>query len=110
MLMPQSLGGAETSTATYAESLARIAAECGATSTVYMTQMHCAHPIHLQAIAEQIETWIPRLCDATAVGAIALTEPSAGSDVSDDAHAGPSGRRRVRHQRREDVHLERRPC
>ena len=82
MLMPRSLGGAETSTATYAESLARIAAECGATSTVYMTQMHCAHPIHLQADSEQIETWIPRLCDATAVGAIALTEPSAGSDVA----------------------------
>jgi alkylation response protein AidB-like acyl-CoA dehydrogenase len=82
MLMPRSLGGAGTSTATYAESLARIAAECGATSTVYMTQMHCAHPIHLQGSPEQIDTWIPRLCDAAAVGAIALTEPSAGSDVS----------------------------
>ena len=81
MLMPRSLGGAETSSSTYAEALARIAAECGATSTVYMTQMHCAHPIHLQASPEQVETWIPRLCDGTAVGAIALTEPSAGSDV-----------------------------
>ena len=81
MLMPRSLGGAETSSSTYAEALARIAAECGATSTVYMTQMHCAHPIHLQASPDQVETWIPRLCDGTAVGAIALTEPSAGSDV-----------------------------
>ena len=81
MLMPRSLGGAETSSSTYAEALARIAAECGSTSTVYMTQMHCAHPIHLQASPEQVETWIPRLCDGTAVGAIALTEPSAGSDV-----------------------------
>ena len=49
LLMPKTLGGAETSTATYAEALARIAAACGSTSTVYMTQMHCAHPIHLQA-------------------------------------------------------------
>ena len=81
MLMPRSLGGAETSSSTYAEALARIAAECGSTSTVYMTQMHCAHPIHLQASPEQVETWIPRLCDGSAVGAIALTEPSAGSDV-----------------------------
>jgi alkylation response protein AidB-like acyl-CoA dehydrogenase len=81
MLMPKSLGGTETSSSTYAEALARIAAECGATSTVYMTQMHCAHPIHLQASPDQVETWIPRLCDGTAVGAIALTEPSAGSDV-----------------------------
>ena len=76
--MPKTLGGAETSTATYAEALARIAAACGSTSTVYMTQMHCAHPIHLQASREQAETWIPRLCDGSAVGAIALTEPERG--------------------------------
>lgn len=81
MLMPKSLGGAETSCSTYAEALARIASECGSTSTVYMTQMHCAHPIHVQGSREQVETWIPRLCDGSAVGAIALTEPSAGSDV-----------------------------
>ena len=82
MLMPRSLGGAETSSATYAEALARIAAECGSTSTVYMTQMHCAHPIHLQASPEHAEKWIRRLCDGSAVGAIALTEPGAGSDVA----------------------------
>lgn len=81
LLMPRELGGAGAGSATYAEALARIAAECGATSTVYMTQMHCAHPIHLQASTEQAKSWIPRLCDGSAVGAIALTEPSAGSDV-----------------------------
>jgi alkylation response protein AidB-like acyl-CoA dehydrogenase len=81
LLMPRALGGADTSSATYAEALARIAAACGTTSTVYMTQMHCAHPIHLQASSEQARAWIPRLCDGSAVGAIALTEPSAGSDV-----------------------------
>ncbi len=81
MLMDADLGGAATSTATYAEALARIAAECGSTSTVYMTQMHCAHPIRQQGSVEQIRTWIPRLCDGSAIGAIALTEPSAGSDV-----------------------------
>lgn len=82
MLMPADLGGADTSISTYAESLARISAECGATSTVYMTQMHCAHPLHLQGTREQAETWIPRLCDSSAIGSIALTEPSAGSDVA----------------------------
>jgi alkylation response protein AidB-like acyl-CoA dehydrogenase len=81
LLMPRDLGGTGTSSATYAEALARIAAECGATSTVYMTQMHSAHPIHLQGSPEQARAWIPRLCDGSAVGAIALTEPSAGSDV-----------------------------
>jgi alkylation response protein AidB-like acyl-CoA dehydrogenase len=82
LLMPEDLGGQATSTATYAESLATIAAACGSTSTVYMTQMHCAHPIQLQGRPEQQEAWIPRLCSGTAIGAIALTEPEAGSNVA----------------------------
>ena len=82
LLMPTSLGGADSSTATYAEAMARISAVCGSTSTVYMTQMHCAHPIHLQGTPAQASAWIPRLCDGSAIGSIALTEPSAGSDVA----------------------------
>ncbi|MER5435814.1 acyl-CoA dehydrogenase family protein [Streptomyces sp. NPDC002588] len=82
LLMPPSLGGLGTSTATYAEALSRIAAACGSTSTVYMTQMHCAHPIHLQGRPDQHEAWIPAICGGRAIGAIALTEPEAGSDVA----------------------------
>ena len=82
LLMPEELGGQQAPTAVYAESLARIAAACGSTSTVYMTQMHCAHPILLGGRADQHRRWIPRLCAAQAVGAIALTEPEAGSDVA----------------------------
>ncbi|RZL76517.1 MAG: acyl-CoA dehydrogenase [Rhodococcus sp. (in: high G+C Gram-positive bacteria)] len=81
MLMGKSLGGTDTSTATYAEALSRIASACGSTSTVYMTQMHAAHPIHLQGSPEQIDRWIPALCEGRAIGSIALTEPGAGSDV-----------------------------
>ncbi len=82
LLMPEGLGGQETSTATYAEALAAVAAACGSTSTVWMTQMHCAHPIHLQGREDQQVAWIPRLCSGEAIGAIALTEPEAGSDVA----------------------------
>ncbi|TDO51659.1 hypothetical protein EV643_103398 [Kribbella sp. VKM Ac-2527] len=82
LLMPERLGGLNTSTATYADSLAAIAAACGSTSTVYMTQMHCAHPIHVQGRPDQQEAWIPRLCSGDAIGAIALTEPEAGSDIA----------------------------
>lgn len=82
LLMPPTLGGLGTSTATYAEALSRIAAACGSTSTVYMTQMHCAHPIHLQGRPDQHQAWIPAICGGTAIGAIALTEPEAGSDVA----------------------------
>ena len=82
LLMPSSLGGGNSSTATYAEVMARVSAACGSTSTVYMTQMHCAHPIHLAGSPAQVATWVPRLCDGSAIGSIALTEPNAGSDVA----------------------------
>jgi alkylation response protein AidB-like acyl-CoA dehydrogenase len=82
LLMPENLGGLDTSTATYAESVAAIAAACGSTSTVYMTQMHCAHPIQMQGRPDQQDAWIPRICSGAAIGAIALTEPEAGSDVA----------------------------
>ena len=72
--MDKSLGGAGASTSTYAEALARVSAACGATSTVYMTQMHAAHPIHLLGSPEQIDRWVPALCDGSAIGSIALTE------------------------------------
>src|SRR5690348_7970723 len=82
LLIPEALGGQGTATAVYATALARVAAACGSTSTVYMTQLHCAHPIQLAGRPEQCERWIPPLCAAGAVGAIALTEPEAGSDVA----------------------------
>jgi hypothetical protein len=44
--------------------------------------MHAAHPIHLQGRPDQHKEWIPELCNASALGAIALTEPGAGSDVA----------------------------
>jgi alkylation response protein AidB-like acyl-CoA dehydrogenase len=80
--MPKELGGQSTRTSEYADTVSRIAAVCGSTSTVYMTQLHCAHPIHLQGNAEQIRRWIPAISSADAIGAIALTEPDAGSDVA----------------------------
>jgi len=80
--MTPDLGGVGTPTWIYAEALMRISAACGSTSTVYMTQMHCGHPIRLRGTAEQQQRWIPPLCNGTAIGGIALTEPNAGSDVA----------------------------
>jgi alkylation response protein AidB-like acyl-CoA dehydrogenase len=82
LLMPEDLGGASAPTWVYAEAVARISAVCGSTSTVYMTQLHCAHPIHLRGTEDQIRRWIPALCSADAIGGIALTEPDSGSDVA----------------------------
>lgn len=82
LLIPAELGGQGASTVTYAAAMEEISAACGSTSTVYMTQMHCAHPIRLAGSAEQQERFIGPLCRGEAYGAIAVSEPEAGSDVS----------------------------
>lgn len=82
IFMPRDLGGQGGTMQDYARAMTLIASACGATSTVYMTQMHCAHPIHANGTREQIERWVPALSRGEAIGGIALTEPSAGSDVA----------------------------
>ena len=56
---------------------------------------------------EQRRRWLPPMVEGTVIGAIAMTEPGAGSDVR--AMSGPRAprRRRVRHRRREDLHHQR---
>jgi isovaleryl-CoA dehydrogenase len=41
----------------------------------------CLHNILLNASDEQIQRYVPRLCSGAEVGALALTEPGAGSDA-----------------------------
>ncbi|WP_433192266.1 acyl-CoA dehydrogenase family protein [Nocardia sp. CA-107356] len=82
LLMPVEYGGQARPTREYAEAMELISAACGATATVYMTQMHCAHPINLAGTPQQVDQWIPALCSGAAIGAIALTESDAGSDVA----------------------------
>lgn len=82
IFMPRDLGGQGGTMQDYARAMTLIASACGTTSTVYMTQMHCAHPIHSNGTAEQIARWVPPLSKGEAIGAIALTEPDAGSDIA----------------------------
>jgi alkylation response protein AidB-like acyl-CoA dehydrogenase len=82
IFMPRELGGQGGTMQDYARAMTLIAAACGSTSTVYMTQMHCAHPIHANGTPAQIARWVPPLSKGEAIGAIALTEPAAGSDVA----------------------------
>lgn len=82
IFIPRELGGQGGTMRDYAHAMTIISAACGSTSTVYMTQMHCAHPILANGTPEQIQRWVPPLSNGEAIGAIALTEPSAGSDVA----------------------------
>lgn len=82
LLIPTDHGGQGASTVTYAAAMEEISAACGSTSTVYMTQMHCAHPIRLAGTPDQHRRFLAALCRGEYYGAIAVTEPDAGSDVS----------------------------
>lgn len=80
--VPKADGGNGCSTAAYALAMEEITAVCGATSLVYMTQMHTAWPILRWGNASQRERFVPPLCSGNIYGAIAISEPSGGSDVA----------------------------
>lgn len=82
LLFPRELGGQEQSTLGYAIAVEEIAAACPATSLIYMTQMHAAFPILVAGTDIQRKRHIPDLCAGRAYGALAVTEPDAGSDVA----------------------------
>ena len=82
LLFPRALGGTDDGTVAYALAMEEIAAACPATSLVYMTQMHAAYPILIAGTEEAKKRYIPGLLNGRLYGSLAITEPSAGSDVS----------------------------
>ncbi len=61
------------------------------------------YPIWAFGSEAQKEKYLPKLRSGEWVGCFGLTEPDAGSDPGLDAHAGASGRWRVRAERLEDL-------
>ena len=82
LLIAPEHGGSGHSTLAYAAAMEEIAAACGSTSLVYMTQMHAAFPIEAFGTATQKRRHLPRLCSGEIYGSIAITEPDGGSDVA----------------------------
>ncbi|MGH3356438.1 MAG: acyl-CoA dehydrogenase family protein [Nocardioidaceae bacterium] len=82
LLVPARYGGTDDTHVAYALAMEEIAAGCGATSLIYMTQMHVAYPLLLAGTPTVIERYVPGLVDGSLYGSLAVTEPSAGSDAS----------------------------
>ncbi|MET9670966.1 acyl-CoA dehydrogenase family protein [Streptomyces sp. NPDC006475] len=82
LIFPENLSGTGDTNVAYAAAVEEITAGCAATSLVYMTQMHAAYPIMTAGSDELAERYIPGLLTGTTYGALAITEPNAGSDVS----------------------------
>jgi len=82
LIFPEHLGGLGDTNVAYAVAMEEVTAGCGATSLIFMTQMHAAYPILLAGSDELAQQYIPGLLDGTRYGALGITEPNAGSDVS----------------------------
>lgn len=82
LVFSRELGGSGDSNVAYATAMEEIAAACGSTSLVFMTQMHAAYPIMSFGSEALAKRWVPALVDGSVYGSLAITEPGAGSDVS----------------------------
>jgi alkylation response protein AidB-like acyl-CoA dehydrogenase len=82
LIFPPAYGGNGSSTLAYAVAMEEIAAACGSTALIYMTQTHAGYPILIAGTEEQRRRYLPALCAGTAYGALAISEPDAGSDVA----------------------------
>ena len=56
---------------------------------------------------EQRQRWLPGFATGELIGALAMTEPGAGSDLKGIRTSARNGRRRLGPQRPEDLHLQR---
>lgn len=75
-------GGIDAGTLAYVAAVEEVTAACGATATLYMTQINCANAILASGHEEIAKRVVPGLCSGERYGSIAITEPQAGSDVS----------------------------
>lgn len=82
LVFPSRYGGTDDTNVSYAAVVEEVAAGCAATSLVFVTQMHVAYPLLLAGSEEIKAKYIPGLLDGSAWGALGITEPNAGSDVS----------------------------
>lgn len=79
--MPEEYGGGGASQLTYVKVAEQLARGCTSTALVYATQQHAAEPIiHSGAVALK-RRYLPDLASGAKLAAIAITEPTSGSDV-----------------------------
>lgn len=82
LYVPQAYGGKGSDFLSYALVVEEVAAQCASTSVILTTQILAIMPLLLAGSPEQKERFLPRLASGEALGAIGITEPEAGSDVS----------------------------
>lgn len=82
LLVPEEYGGSGQSVVTCCLAAEELAYVCGSTSLSYLAHaVLCAHNIARNGSDSQKAKYLPDLVSGAKIGAIAMTEPGAGSDV-----------------------------
>lgn len=81
MFVPEGYGGAGLSYAAYLACVRELSAACAATGSIWATNFHALKPLIDFGSEEQKQRLLPRVA-AGAIGALAITEPEAGSDAT----------------------------
>jgi len=81
MFVPEAYGGAGLSYAAYLACVREISAACAATGSIWATNFHATKPLIDFGDEAQKRRLLPRVAEG-AIGALAITEPDAGSDAT----------------------------
>ena len=98
---PPKLGGRGSSYESYLRCVERLSKACPSVGVTYATHVGLAcHPLHAFGSPMQKESFLRPMLRGDKLGAFALTEPEAGSDVGAIATTAEL----LRHQRTQDIH------
>jgi alkylation response protein AidB-like acyl-CoA dehydrogenase len=81
MFIPEAYGGAQMSYTAYLACVREISQACAATGIIWATNYHGMKPLIDWGTEEQKQRFLPRVAEG-ALGALAITEPDAGSDAT----------------------------
>src|SRR4051794_27694093 len=81
MFVPEAYGGAGLSYAAYLACVREISAACASTGIIWATNFHAMKPLIDFGSEDQKTRLLPRIAEG-AIGALAITEPDAGSDAT----------------------------
>ena len=102
-------GGTHLHDAIWVEELARSGGSGGVAAGLNAHASIALPPIFNFGTEEQKQRWLVPGIAGEKIGALGITEPGAGSDVAGISTTARAGRRRLRRQRRQDLHHQRRP-
>lgn len=80
--VPEEYGGSGAGMLAMAIVVEEVARVCASTSVIITTQALATDPLLLAGSREQKEKWLRPMAEGAALGACAITEPGAGSDVT----------------------------